>query len=362
VPLIAASQRFSEQNPEVEFEWDKRSLQEFADAPVTNLAEQYDFLVIDHPWAGHAIQHEVFLPLERHLSTIFLQNLTEQSVGKSHESYYIDGHQCALAIDAATPVASFRRDLLKQLPDTWEELLRLAHTGTVIFPAISIDSLMNFYMVCSTLGEDPFLYNEVVVSEDIGIEALERLRALASLCKTEIFDMNPIKVYEAMSTQDAFSYCPFAYGYSNYSRLGYAKHLLTYTDMVTINGSRCRSTLGGTGLALSAKCENVAEAIAFMNYVASATCQRTLYVESGGQPGHRAAWMDDEVNRRTNDYFKNTLPALDRAFLRPRYDGYLHFQDNAGDYVRSYMKDGGDTRSVLEELNKLYRESKQVFN
>ncbi len=54
-----------------------------------------------------------------------------------------------------------------------------------------------------------------------------------------------------------------------------------------------------------------------------------------GNPGHRSAWLDDEVNRRSSDYFRNYLArALDRAYLRPRFPGYLHFQDHAGAPIR----------------------------
>ncbi|UUZ96452.1 hypothetical protein LJK87_20395 [Paenibacillus sp. P25] len=43
--------------------------------------------------------------------------------------------------------------------------------------------------------------------------------------------------------------------------------------------------------------------------------------------------------------------------MRPRYSGYLHFQDRAGDFVRGYMMHGGDPARVLGELDRLYRES-----
>ena len=52
--ITAVSQRFCELNPGVSIEWEKRSLQEFADAPIENLAKAYDLLIIDHPWAGFA--------------------------------------------------------------------------------------------------------------------------------------------------------------------------------------------------------------------------------------------------------------------------------------------------------------------
>jgi multiple sugar transport system substrate-binding protein len=122
---------------------------------------------------------------------------------------------------------------------------------------------------------------------------------------------------------------------------------------------KLKSTLGGTGLAISMKCKNINMAVEYAAYTASPECQGTLYVENGGQPGHRRAWLDEEVNRRTHNYFKETLPALDRAYLRPRYSGYLHFQDNAGDLVREYMMNGGSPLKILEGMNKLYRESKE---
>ena len=50
--MVAISQRFSELNPGVLITWDKRSLQAFADEPINQLAERYDFLIMDHPWTG----------------------------------------------------------------------------------------------------------------------------------------------------------------------------------------------------------------------------------------------------------------------------------------------------------------------
>jgi multiple sugar transport system substrate-binding protein len=116
--------------------------------------------------------------------------------------------------------------------------------------------------------------------------------------------------------------------------------------------------LGGTGLAISSACRPADLAVEYSRFVASPECQRTLYVESGGQPGHRSAWLHDVANQATGNYFRKTLPALDRAYLRPRYTGYLHFQDHAGDFVRDYMMDGGDPKAVLAQLARLYRESK----
>ena len=96
----------------------------------------------------------------------------------------------------------------------------------------------------------------------------------------------------------------------------------------------------------------------YAEYVASGACQQTVYFSNGGQPGHLQAWKDEEVNRQTANYFSSTLPALQRAFLRPRYHGHMYFQDHAGEPVRHYLMNGGDETSLLEKLNELYRESR----
>ncbi|RYF10130.1 MAG: carbohydrate ABC transporter substrate-binding protein, partial [Flavobacteriales bacterium] len=101
-------------------------------------------------------------------------------------------------------------------------------------------------------------------------------------------------------------------------------------------------------------------AVEYAKYVGSSACQSSLYFESGGQPGHLAAWKNEEVNRQSQNYYLNTLPALERAFLRPRYHGSMFFQDHAGDVVRDYLMQGGDELQVLADLNKLYQESKTL--
>jgi multiple sugar transport system substrate-binding protein len=362
-PLAAAAQRFSELYPGVTISWDKRTLQRFADYPIERLTEDYDLLIIDHPWVGRAAGLGAVLPLDKHLPAAWLKEQADNSVGYSHHSYNYDGHQWALAIDAATPVASCRADLLARagvaFPDTWGDVLAIARQGRLAVPAIPIDLLMNFYMFCMAHGSRPFQTEATVIDEATGRAALETMRELYSLIDEKFFHSNPIAVAEYMSATDDYWYCPFAYGYSNYSRDGYAKHLLTYADLVSFgNRGRLRSTIGGTGLAVSTCSRHPGQALSFAQWVVSPTIQSTFYVEHGGQPGHRLAWINDKANRLTHNYFYTTLPAMERGYMRPRYDGYLYFQDHAGDPIREFlMKKRGSPGSTLATLDQLYRES-----
>lgn len=356
-PLLALSQRYSELHPGIEIRWKKRTLQEFADFPIEKLTPDYDLLIIDHPWVGCAAATNCVLPLNNYLPAEYLEDQVNHSVGQSHDSYRYEGKQWALAIDAATPAASYRKDLLPALPKTWEDVLELAKAGKVAVPAIPIDLLMNFYTFCIAQGKEPFATGDEVIDETTGVKAINYMKELWNLVDRKMFTCNPIAVAERMSTTDDYWYCPFAYGYSNYSRTGYAKKLLHYADVVTFNGNKLRTTIGGTGLSVSAFSQHTETALDFAAWVVSGECQRTMYVQHGGQPGHRTAWEDEEANRMTHDYFRNVLPVMDNGYVRPRYNGYLHFQDLAGDPLQACLLENGDPVKALKEMNVFYRQS-----
>lgn len=360
LPMVATAQRFSELHPDISIRWEKRSLQSFADFPVEKLAENFDLLVIDHPFAGYAAAHEVLLPLDEYIPAGYLEQQASNTVGKSHESYYYGEHQWALAIDAATPVSGWRPDLLRKAkaaaPRTWTELLDLAQRGLVAVPALAVDSLMHFYMMCGGLGEDPFQHDEEVVSHRVGIQAIAMLRELVMLCGKASLNRNPIATWELLSAGNSAAYCPFAYGYSNYARRRYAARRIEFGGLISLDGNApLRSTLGGAGLAISVFCRQRDAALQYAQFTASAATQCGVYFDAGGQPGHRQAWLDAETNRISHDFFRNMLATLDQAFLRPRFDGYLRFQEDGAQVVHEYLRDGGDAGSVIEQLNAILR-------
>lgn len=357
VSVTATAQRFSELYPDVEIEWEKRSLQEFADAELEPLAEKYDLLIIDHPWAGFAREQKILHDLNNLLPAEYLADQQQNSVGRSFESYCFDGFQCALPIDAASPIATYREDLLTDVPASFDEVLDLARDKKVLVPAKPIDSLMNFFMLHATLGGEIKMESLNPFDEPISISALTSLKKLTDLCPPEVLSMNPIAVYEAMSTSDDFVYCPFAYGYSTYSMPGYAKKALKATPLVSFEGKRLSSTLGGTGIAISAKTKHPEIAAQFVQFTCSPEVQSTIYVHAGGQPGHRAAWVSKHTNSLTDDFFSTTLPDLDESYLRPRFSGYTHFQDAAGAPVHQFLLGDISVEKCVALLNQLFVKS-----
>lgn len=362
VPLSATSQRFNELNPEINIEWSKRSLQEFADSPLDTLAKQYDLLVIDHPWTGFAAKNGIISPLENLLPHDFLEDLTQNSVGQSHKSYEFFGSQWALAIDAACPVSAYRSDLLnkadQELPQTFEQLIKLADLGLVGCPSIPLDTYGNFLNLLMAANESIFPNNEEVANRDAALLALERLKQLSDRIPREFFELNPIRSLEKMSQTDEIAYLPYTYGYTNYSRSGYAPKQVEFGEVIGMEiGKPGATMLGGTGIAISSECKHNEAAADYVQYIANAESQNGIYYASGGQPGHRSAWLNPSLNADCLSFFSNTLPTLDRAFIRPRYSGYLNFQDHACFPIHDFLQHGGSTTKLLDKINQMYRQS-----
>ncbi len=345
-------------------EWRPRTLQAFADQSIADLAAEYDLLVIDHPWAGTLSVEGTVLALDEHLPAEVLDDLAAGSVGASHRSYAYRGHQWALAIDAAAQVAACRPDLLERagapVPTTWAAVLDLGERlrgdgrGALGLPLIPVDALMSFLSICVSLGAEPFAGRDAVVPRPVGREALELLGRLRDLAHPEAARENPIRVLDRMSTSDDVAYCPLTFGYTNYARAGFRPQVLRFVDAPAhADGPPC-SVLGGTGIAVSARCRHPELAVAYAAHVAGADVQRGVYVTAGGQPAHRAAWTDPAADALCGGFFTDTVATLEAAWLRPRYDGFLTVQDEGGDAVHAHLFGRLRADDVLDRLDELH--------
>jgi multiple sugar transport system substrate-binding protein len=364
-PLVATSQRFQELHPNIQIHWHKRSLHAFGHANVADLAEQFDIVVIDHPWAGYAIDRNVFLNLFDHLEQSFFQELKVETVGQCAESYLYEGRWLALPIDAASPAASCRPDLLRDsdVPRTWQQLIDLASRSQVILPAFHVDLLLHLVMLAATLNDQALFANdESWCADDVLSEAMDLLAALMTHIPKECYAMNPIAVYESLSQRDEHLYCPFAYTYNNYARDGFAQCRLRFLDPVELPGrGMLRGVLGGTGLAVSISCRHAQSAMQFLRFAVAPESQRTFYTHAGGQPAQRSAWSDPLNNQLTADFFASTTRSIERAYLRPRYNGFIHFQEQAGKPLVQWLQGESTRTTAIDQMNALYRESRGLL-
>jgi multiple sugar transport system substrate-binding protein len=363
-PLVAAAAGFRERRG-VEIEWSRRSLKEFGDTPIDTLAGHYDLLVIDHPHVGIAAASGCLWPLDGLIDGDVLAALADQSAGPSHASYRYGGRQWALAVDAAMQTSSYRKGMLPApLPRDWPAVLELARRLRsrglwIAVPLVPTDAVCCFLTLCAGAGAG-LREGEGFVDQAVGRRVLSLLRALVEAAHPDSLEWNPIALYEAMSTGEEIAYCPIAFCYSNYARNGYRPNLLEFADLPGVRGS----LLGGAGIAVTTSCSEPAVAAEFAAWVCGSAVQRGLYTASGGQPGNLTAWLDERCNSLTNGFFSGILATLRGAYLRPRDQGFVSYQEYAGRRIHQFLgaADGSDeeVESCFADLTRAYRERTQA--
>jgi multiple sugar transport system substrate-binding protein len=354
VGLEAATAAYQALAPDVTVTWDRHSLHHFESHPIEDLAEKYDLIVLDHPSMGDVVQAQCLVDLLPYRDRLDLGSLEADTVGASFASYLYEGGLWALPIDAACQVAVYRPDVLEQLgvapPATLDEVHTLARHGKLALALGGVHGFMCFLTLCANMGS-PFQAPPapMLPEREVGITALETLRALASYCPPEAIEWNSIAALNALSTRDDLLYGPYIYGFSPYSALP-TRRLVFTTIPAGPTGSIGGSVIGGTGLAISRNCARLDAALDIARYLTSASVQLRIGLDDG-QPARRSAWLNPQLNAAYADFYVNTLPAIDASWLRPRYAGYVPFQSAAGEIVTDYLRDGSSPEATLDELD-----------
>ncbi len=355
LPMLAAAQRAAAEQPGLSIRWDARSLREFEDVPVAELAARYDLIAVDHPFVGQAAESGAFVPLDEVLPAEVLAEQAASSVGPSFRSYTWGGRQWALPMDAAAQVSAYRPGLLPGPPPTswdgvFELLAALPDTSGARLPANPTHLWASWLTLCHQYARQsepelvmprpdgrPGWWPDSGILAEVAIPAIERLYRLLELVDPVSLTQDPIQVLDEMAAGAPIRYVPLLFGYSNYARAGYATRLVRFAAAPGPDGTPDGSMLGGVGLAISSRCRDVPAAARFAAMVVSAAFQCGDYVRAGGQPGHRAAWTDTAVNELTSDFFGATLGTLDRAFVRGRDAGYPVYQQRGGELLHTLV-------------------------
>jgi multiple sugar transport system substrate-binding protein len=335
----------------LELSWDVHSLEGFESSPISELAERYDLIVLDHPHLGDALETASLRPLDEIFDGSELEKWAAAAIDRAWRSYEIDGHAWALPLDAATQVAVFATDLVDTTPTTWDEVDALADRVPVALSLAGPHAVLTFSSICVAFGEEPAGSAREFVSRATGLSALDRMRSLAGRAPAGSESLNPIEMLEVMSTTDSIAYCPLVFGYVNYA----GSQRLTFADAPSAEaGGRPGSTLGGTGLALTRRSEPSPALIDYFRWLLSEQVQRDFVPRNEGQPARRSAWDDDGLNRRTGDFYRNTRRTIDQAWIRPRYSGYVSFQTVASGIVRAVVAGECDPDAGLAEINRIH--------
>jgi multiple sugar transport system substrate-binding protein len=343
-PLEAISTAWTRRTG-IPVQWNARSLKEFEDQPLEELASEHDLVLVDYPFMGIAATSDLIVAVNDWTDAAYLADQARNSVGPSYDSYAWADRQWALAIDAACQVSAVREDLWQAagrgpLPRTWAEVAALAAecAGTAARVAIPLNAnhaYCAFLAVGNSLVGAEFWPVGRHVHPGAAAEALEILRQLAPQLHDSSRGDDPIGISDRMADTDEILYVPLMFGSSSYARANFRKHPLRFGNAPQSAGGAIGSVLGGVGLALSSRSRQPDAAADLAREIASPAAQCGVYVRSGGQPGHGAAWGSPEANALTGGFFRATRRTMDQAFLRPRVPGHRAFQPQAGALVHA---------------------------
>jgi len=192
---------------------------------------------------------------------------------------------------------------------------------------------------------------------------LARLHALIEVAHVRSVEWNPIQVYDFMTGDSDAVYCPYGFGYSNYSRIGNSVRLKFTNAPAAGQRGSAGTMLGGTGIAVTKSSPHRSQAIAYAKWLVCPEHQRGTYFREGGQPASLAAWTDSSVNAMADGFFSGTLQTLQTAYVRPRFDGFVRFFEAAGIEINRCLRGEVKDAVLIRWLNDRYatqRDARQI--
>lgn len=333
--------------------WDARSLLAFGDQHISEFYNDYDLMIIDHPHVPDAVHADAVIPFEELVTASQLDLLEATSVGASHDSYLYKGKHWALAIDTAAQVSAFRPDKAERSPVFWHEVFELAKKKQLLWAHKPVDAFSTFATLMAQKGA-PLEGTSRFINQEMALEVLEFMVELASLVPDFCATSNPIDIAECLSGSDDYAYGICMYGYSNYSRDGFRKHILVYDDLPSFDGRATGSQLGGAGVAVSSKSKNPKAAAEAAMLLSLPDIQATTYGLGGGQPGNLIAWKDQMLNDVSHNFFRNTLRTLENAWVRPRVLGWPDVQYQSSLIIHKCLVEKKVSKKDVEEIASTY--------
>ena len=296
--------------------------------------------------------------------------LARDSVGPSWESYRYAEGLWALPVDAATQVASYRPDLLEQLSSKPAKNIR---RGSAVGAKGARQRQIHSRCGLSHRCNQPFLHDDRQSGSShrrkcrsirrtcrSRAKPSSRLHALIAIAHPQSTDWNPIQMYDHMVAESDAVYCPWAYGYSNYSRRENSVRL-KFTNAPAAGESDAPARNWAEQAWRSASRVLIAnEAVAYAKWLASPQHQRGTYVKDGGQPASLSAWLDPEVDAAACGFFSETLETLQKCLRAAALRWIRSFFRSRRNRDQPLFEGRDQRLQLIDSLNKRFAESSRL--
>lgn len=357
-PMEASAVRFAETDGQARIAWEVQPLQGFESGLDATLADRYDLIIFDHPFCGAIVSQGLFRPLDAVLADL----IDRDFIGLSLASYRHGERLWALPVDGATQVAVYRPDLIDgDPPATWAAVMALGRRARAEGRWLGLGILnphgfLVLAALMANLGHP--MSQDLPDTEPFHLPtlhtALDLVQALCELVHPDCRGFNAIDLHEAMSGRDDIVYAPVAYGYLTYAEAD-RRRPLRFADLPGPQAPHCAgSVLGGTGLAITRSCRDVAAAERFVRLLAGGPAQTSLIAAHHGQPARRESWHDPAADTAMGHAFSATRATMETAWVRPRFDGFIGIQHGCGAAVGAFLSGEMDRTDLIHTLHAVW--------
>lgn len=332
--------------------WESQPLEGFESAPLDELFEVFDVIVIDHPHLGDAIATKCIQPVSEWANLAQDQYAPTNYVGPSLASYTVDGELWALPLDAAAQVAASEPSMVNVIPTTWDAVLSSLEeyrVGLCLAGPHAFLSFLSIYTAyCGRNILDDFDCSAAKTAYSI-------MTAIAARMDPTWWELNPIGLLDSMAKGNGPNYCPLVFGYVNYSQSPKpGARRLFFHDAPTGETGNIGSVIGGTGLAVSAQASLAPDEVAYLLSLIKPDVQQGSWVNDDGQPARIEAWTNPEIDATAYGFYSQTLSTLEQSFVRPRYPGFTRTQDDASTMLRKSLAEKTPENIFIEKISKLF--------
>lgn len=346
-PLAACAEEWGRLTGE-QFLIRTRSLRSFGDDVPAGAG--HDLVLIDHPHVGQAAADRAILPLDDLLQDADLAMLAADSAGASHASYEHDGHQWAVAIDAACQALAVNTTTPVSLAPTatWSGVLALAdaYPGRVALPLQPAHAISALLSLLAT--REPPVGGPTLASTEALRWGTDVLATLAARGPSEAFDWEPPEALARLTASELVC-IPLVYAYIGYD-VGWR------SAPAFLRNGKPGSILGGVGAAVLSGSSDPSGAARLAAWLGSSNVQLEFVRPAGGQPGTHSGWTAPGADRM----FEAVLPTLEASQIRPRDAWWPAFQRDSGDLLARALQNRSDPVAIADDLARSYHEHREA--
>jgi multiple sugar transport system substrate-binding protein len=88
--------------------------------------------------------------------------------------------------------------------------------------------------------------------------------------------------------------------------------------------------------------------------------QRGFIPSHSGQPSARAAWQHEGVNAAAGQFYCSTAETTESAWVRPRFDGYIAFQNAGAEIIRNGLAAETAPAAIFADLRDLWHRARDA--